>query len=183
MDRTEFLMSENDSLNYERDQNNKILASYLKKSGVTKEDIEKFMRLNFVRQQWQKLANFARNYEKLSDDDRKVVVDSCLSVEKYGEMVSGAFDFFSENASGATVNKDILALYSAINTVANASFGGEYSHISAIAFALCELVEYDNEQPQIRELTMYLENNPQFETGYFNYDIDNCTFVYIGETL
>lgn len=183
MDRTDFLMSENDSLNYERDQNNKILASYLKKRGVTKEDIEKFMKLNFVRQQWQKLASIARNYEKLSDEDRKSVTDTCLNVEKYGEMVSGAFDFFSENASGATVNKDILALYSAINTVANATLGGEHPHVSAIAGALCEMVEYDNEKPETRELKMYLEGNAQFETGYFSYDVDNNTFVFIGEAL
>ena len=61
-------------------------------------------------------------------------------------------------------------------------FDGEQEHISAIAGALCEMLEYDNEAPAARELVMYLNKSESFEEGYFNYDVDNYTFVFIGET-
>jgi hypothetical protein len=44
------------------------------------------------------------------------------------------------------------------------------------------MLEYDNEAPAARELVMYLNKSESFEKGYFNYDVDNYTFVFIGET-
>lgn len=172
----------NDNIGFERDQNNKILASYLKKSGVAPANIEKFMKLNFVRLQWQKLASLAEQFDTLNDEQRRAVIENVLSVENYGQIVAGAYDFISANASGATVDKDLLALYAAIYTVSKSAFDGEQEHISAIAGALCEMLEYDNEAPAARELVMYLNKSESFEKGYFNYDVDNYTFVFIGET-
>ncbi|MBR4279390.1 MAG: hypothetical protein IKT34_04340 [Clostridia bacterium] len=174
------IINQKDNMNFNLDKNNKILASYLKKRGIEDEEIEKFLRLNYIREQWQKLADIASKYDSFDSETRKSIDENCLSIEKYGEIVAVAYDFFLENTSGATVSKDLLLLYSAINTVANSNFGGGQPHVTAIASALCEMLEYDNDFPKSRELIMYLKGNSQFEEGFFSYDIDNRAFVFIG---
>lgn len=174
------LIGGKDNTAFALDKNNKILASYLRKRGIDDAEIEKFLRLNYIREQWQKLADIALNYGSLDSEMKKSIAESCLNVEKYGEIVAIAYEYFLENVSGSTVNKDLLLLYSAINTVANSKLGGDHPHVPAIASALCEMVEYDNDYPKSRELIMYLKGNNQFEEGFFSYDIDNRAFVFIG---
>ena len=174
------IINQNDNMNFNLDKNNKILASYLKKRGIEDEEIEKFLRLNYIREQWQKLSEVAIKYEVLDSDTRKSIDETCLSVEKFGEIVAVAYDFFLECTSGATVNKDLLLLYSAIHTVATSGIKNEHPHVAAIASALCEMLEYDNDYPDRRELVMYIKGAKQLEEGFFSYDIDNTALVFIG---
>lgn len=162
---------------------NKFLASYLKKRGIASEEIETYLKLTQTQQQWQQLANSIAGFETLSSEKQQFVAETCLTEEYYGKLVADAYDFFSRNMSGTSVEKEILLLYAAVSAVANARLGSKYQHIVGIAVALCEMVEYVNEPTTQRELILYLDSSDEFESGYFNYNVDSYAMEFIGKKL
>lgn len=162
----------------EREKNNRILASCIKAKGIAMEATDEIIRFTSVLQTWQDLAIIAKRFEELDNDERKRILKNQLSTDAYGKAVADAYSYFSQNMSGPSVNREFLHLYSAVSRVANSKIPGA-PQIPGIAAALCELLEFENEQPDIPALYVYICPNGEYESGIYCYSVEEYTLTFL----
>ena len=170
-------------MDYEREKDNKLLASCLRGTGIAAEDVATILRLTNARQTWLELADCARTFEALNYEQRKELIQTHFSTEKYGEAVREAHHFLARYRTETAVGKEVLPLYAAVSAVAHAKFNGTHRHISAVAAALCELLEYDAEQPDPQLLTVRILGTKEFKEGLYKYDLETFALTYDGDDL
>ena len=155
-----------------KQKNNRVLAYCIKAKGLSNEETVDILSFTDIMQKWQALAHYAQIFETLCNEERNEIGNSYFSEEYFGKAVAQAFTYFAQNTQGPTISRALLHLYSSINTVAKANLK-TLPLIPAIAAALCELLEFDSDEPAGPELRIYIGYNPQFEEGFYFYNIED----------
>ncbi len=165
-------------LKADQEKNNRILSACLKKAALPQNEIDRILNINNLQQTWKLLAEYAGNFDLFSFEKKKDLVNSFFSSAFYGETVSSTYDCFSK--ASESCDKELFRIYAYVCVVAEFASAGFPQRLSAIAEALCKVLDENEVCNENRELTVLLSSEERQE-GRYAYNLDNYSLGYLGK--
>lgn len=139
---------------------------------------------------WYNLCDHASMTKIMNPEDPVGYFNEKYDRDAFEKLAASTYDLFAPFAYGKEIPKALLGTYSYVRTFARNRFiqscgKGELQFRTAIAAALCELLEERVELPEDEKIIIFHldEQQTAAEPGYYTYNLETFLYNYIGKEL